>query len=163
MHVGFGPVRINQTTGSMVSHLHPEHPTHFVTGTAAPCTSVFKPVWVDAGLPDTGETPQGSYNPDGLFWQHERLHRQTLLDYPQRIAAYCGERDALEERLVQPALELAAAAVEDRRAFSAQSFYDASQAESAWLDRVRSLPIRRASGKLYQLAWNGFNRQANMP
>jgi PST family polysaccharide transporter len=41
MHAGFGPIRGSQTTGSMVSHLDPVHPTHFFTGTAAPCTGLF--------------------------------------------------------------------------------------------------------------------------
>jgi dipeptidase len=42
-HAGFGPVRGTQTTGSLVAYMHTEHPVYFVTGTAAPCTSIFKP------------------------------------------------------------------------------------------------------------------------
>ncbi len=57
MHAGFGPVRINQTVGSMVSHLRGDGHTHWVTATSAPCTGVFKPVWIDAGTPDYGESP----------------------------------------------------------------------------------------------------------
>jgi dipeptidase len=36
MHVGAGPIRISQTTGSLVSHLATEAQTHWVTATAAP-------------------------------------------------------------------------------------------------------------------------------
>jgi secernin len=39
MHAGFGPVRIDQTVGSLVSHLSSNSQTHWVTGTAAPCLS----------------------------------------------------------------------------------------------------------------------------
>ena len=82
MHAGFGPVRINQTTGSMVSRLHPDRPTHFFTAAAAPCTSLFKPVWLDAGLPLNEPTPTGVYDPQTLFWRHERLHRADSAGLP---------------------------------------------------------------------------------
>ncbi len=84
MHAGYGPARGSQTTGSLVAHLHPERPTLFVTGTAAPCTSLFKPLWLDTPLPDPQPTPVGTYDPQTLFWRHERLHRAVLRDYPAR-------------------------------------------------------------------------------
>ncbi len=42
MHAGFGPIRIDQSTGSMVSHITPGGATHWFTGTSAPCTGIFK-------------------------------------------------------------------------------------------------------------------------
>ncbi len=72
MHAGFGPIRQSQTTGSMVSHLAPGTQAHFVTGTAAPCISLFKPVWLGAELPDTGPTPTGTYDGATLFWRQRR-------------------------------------------------------------------------------------------
>jgi dipeptidase len=80
MHASFGPVRISQTTGSMISHLSPGLHTHWVTGTAAPCTSTFKPVWIDSGLPDMGPSPRGTYDDATLWWRHENLHRDILRD-----------------------------------------------------------------------------------
>ena len=62
MHVSFGPVQISQTTGSMISHLHPDLRTHWMTGTAVPCTSVFRQVWIDSGLPYLGPSPSGTYD-----------------------------------------------------------------------------------------------------
>jgi hypothetical protein len=162
MHVGFGPVRINQTTGGGVAYLHPQRATHFFTAAAAPCTALFKPVWLDAGLPDTGPQPTGQADAQSLFWQHERLHRLTLEDYPTRSAVYCANRDALEERWTAEALALAGAPPAERLAFSQHVFDEAAQAEAGWLAQVRATPIRRPAGKLYQLAWNGFNRQANL-
>jgi len=49
MHAGFGPVRVSQTTGSWVAALKPGQAVHWATGTSAPCTSIFKPVWIEAG------------------------------------------------------------------------------------------------------------------
>lgn len=163
MHAGFGPVRINQTTGSMVSQLNPERPAHFFTATAAPCTSVFKPVWLDSGIPQIGSQPQGVYNPDTLFWQHERLHRLTLQDYPRRSAAYLTARDQLEARFVSGAEGAVSLDREARLAFSQRCFDDARGSEQAWLEKVRSIPVRRRTGRLYQTAWNRFDREAQMP
>ena len=96
MHAAWGPIRGSQSTGSLVSHLTPDLHTHWATASSAPCTSIFKPVWLDARLPDLGPTPTGEYNPDCLWWQLERLHRAVLHNYPQRLAAYRDERDRLE-------------------------------------------------------------------
>jgi dipeptidase len=166
MHVGWGPVRINQTTGSQVSHLHPHRPTHFFTATAAPCTSLFKPVWLDAaaaaGLPDTGPQPTGSYDPEALFWQHEKLHRATLLDYPVRSAVYAAEKEALEVDFVERALACAAEPVEVRAALSQELFAAARAAEARWLEMVRAVPLSSRPGLLFRSAWAGFNRSAGI-
>jgi secernin len=81
MHASFGPIRRSQSVGSMVSHLKDGVHTHWVTGTSAPCTGVFKPVWLDAGLPNTGHSPTSTYDKASLWWRHESLHRATLRDH----------------------------------------------------------------------------------
>lgn len=162
-HAGFGPVRSSQTTGSMVSSLHPERPVHFLTGTAAPCTSLFKPVWFDTPLPDTGPQPGGVYDPAALFWRHEALHRETLLDYPVRIRRYRSERDAIEQEFVAGALECAAGPAAERAAFTTRCFAAADQAENRWLEQVSAAPLTSRPSWLYASAWNGFNQQAKIP
>jgi len=162
-HAGFGPVRASQTTGALVSHLTPGTATHYVTGTAAPCTSLFKPVWLDAGLPDTGPVPAGTYNPATLFWRHERLHRATLRDYAARLALYQGERDALEQRFIAGAHASRGLSPAERAACSARCFAEADQAEAAWLERLQAQPLVSRPGWLYTLAWRKVNREAQMP
>lgn len=163
MHAGFGPVRGSQTTGSMISFLHPEHPVHFFTGTAAPCTGVFKPLWTDTSLPDMGRTPTGIYDPASLFWRHEYLHRATLKDYDARLAIYRDERDDLEKDFFHRAFELADRKPEEREKFSRECFEKALQLEDRWIDQIK----RHTSGKsrhfLHKRAWNIFDRQARMP
>lgn len=163
MHVGFGPVRINQTTGSMVSHLDPEHSTHYVTATAAPCTGVFKPVWVDAGVPQIGDAPTGVYSPNALFWQHERLHRQIVQDYAPRRSVFDGERNRIEEQFITEAERTADQSRENRLALSQRCFDEAYACEQAWLQEIRAHPIERRSGLLYLSAWSRINRSAQMP
>ena len=163
MHAGFGPVRASQTVGSMVVHLHPEHPTCFFTATAAPCTSVFKPVWLDAGLPDLGIEPKGTFDDRTLFWRHEMLHRTTLCDYANRIKIYEPDRRVLEKQFVSTAIDLADHPAAERLEYSIQCFKDVDSAESRWLDKVDQAPIINHPGPLYTIVWNGFNRQAEMP
>jgi dipeptidase len=160
MHAGFGPVRGSQTTGSMVSYLQPDNPLHFLTGTAAPCTSIFKPVWLDADLPDTGPEPGGTYQAGTLFWQHETLHRATLPDYAARLSLYQTDRDTLEAQFVAGALECQGAGVAGRTAFSAQCFAQAAAAEQEWTHRVLTQNSGNQRRWLYNHAWQGFNRQA---
>lgn len=162
MHAGFGPVRGSQTTGSMVSCLHPDNALHFLTGTAAPCTSIFKPVWMDASLPDTGPEPDGTYDAQTLFWRHEVLHRATLRDYPAMSRLYQAERDALEAGFVSGALMLQGGTRAERDAFAAQCFSQAAAAEEEWTHRVIANHTGNRNGWLYNYAWRALNQQARL-
>jgi dipeptidase len=157
-HAGFGPIRRSQTTGSMVSHLASGVQTHFLTGTAAPCTSIFKPVWLGAELPDTGPAPNGTYDEAALFWRHESLHRATLRNYAGNLPLYAGERDALEHRFTAEAMNHRDQTSDVRPGFSARCFVEADHAEAGWRARIAEakLPDRRPF--LYASAWRGFER-----
>jgi dipeptidase len=160
MHAGWGPIRISQTTASMVVLLDGDHPIIFATGTAAPCTSIFKPMWLDASLPDLTPVPGSTYDSASLFWCHERLHRATMENYADRIKVYAGERDELESKFVQGALALADTPMKERAAFSAQCFREAAQIEEKWLEQVTKIP---AKSTLNNSAWKKFNKSAKMP
>lgn len=164
MHAGFGPVRTGQSTASMVVLLDEKCPAVFATGTSAPCTSIFKPLWVDAPLSDLGLAPTGTYDPASLFWSHERLHRAVLLNFPERIAAYAADRDTLEEKFVQGALGLTDALTKERAQFSAECFRQAALAEEEWLECVQEIPETKHIGRLLDdAAWTKFNQSAKIP
>lgn len=163
MHAGWGPIRISQSTASLAGHLDPKRATFFATGTAAPCTGIFKPIWLDAGLPDLGPEPNQHYDANTLFWQHEELHRATLMDYPTRMAAYRQERDALEAEFIQAAAQQAQEAPSKRRQLTVQCFERAEQAEADWLKKVKALPIQKPAAALHQSAWRKLSREAKMP
>jgi dipeptidase len=148
-HPGFGPIRATGTTGSMVSHLAPDGATHFFTGTAAPCTSLFKPAWVDADVPEQEALPGGTYDQTTLYWRHEALHRATLRDYATRLPLYAGEREALEQRFVDGALARRREPSRVHAEFVQACFADAARAEQAWLERVEAIPRRAHVGWLY--------------
>ena len=157
-HAGFGPIRVSQTTGSLVSHLAADVQTHFVTGTAAPCTSLFKPVWLGTELPQAGPAPTGAYDEASLFWRHEALHRATLRNYAASQPLYAAERDALEHEFVAGALACRDQDPEQRTACTARCFSAADEAEAGWRERLAGaqLPDRRPF--LYASAWRAFER-----
>ncbi len=66
---------IGQTTASWVAELDAGRSLHWVTGTAAPCTGVFKPILMGIDLPEHGPTPGAVKNDASLWWRHEQLHR----------------------------------------------------------------------------------------
>lgn len=167
MHAGFGPVRGSQTTGSLVVRLAAGGITAWATATAAPCTSTFKPVWLDTGLPDLGPQPTGRFDARTLWWKHELLHRTTLLDYPHRMRAYGGDRDALQAELLAGAPG-ADAPRDERLRYSRSAFDRVAEAEHEWLARARSASsgpslADRVVTLPYRRAWDGFNRVAGLP
>ena len=159
-HAGFGPIRRSQSTGSLVSHLAPGLQTHFLTGTSAPCTSIFKPGWLGADLPDRGPAPTGTYDEAALFWRHEALHRATLHNYAGNMPLYAADRDALESRFVKEAMSLRDQSPEKRAAFSTGCFAEADEAEAAWRTRISEAGLPDTRPFLYASAWRGFERAA---
>jgi len=162
MHAGFGPIRRSQSVGSMVSHLKDDVHTHWVTGTSAPCTGIFKPVWLDAGLPNTGSSPTSTYDKASLWWRHESLHRATLRDYATCLPLYREARDALEDKFIQTAADFYDKSAAERAAFSAQCFAQADEATVQWTERVQAAEVSHRPPLYYTWAWHGFDRLAKL-
>jgi dipeptidase len=139
-HGAFDPVRGGQSVGSMVSHLTPGTPLHWLTGTSAPCTSVFKPVWLDAGLPDLGTAPTAESDTASLWWRHEAFHREVVRDFAALRERYWPERDALEARFLRE-LPASNAAQTERRAYTARCFAEADDALTGWMERLRIVSV----------------------
>jgi secernin len=174
VHASFGPTRPSQSAGSMVAHLSPDLSTHWLTGTSGPCISTFKPVYLGgAGLPDAsvlGPEPAGTYDPDSLWWTHERLHRAVMRDYATRVPLFRDERDELEAAFLREAAEMyekyRRASDEERAeplaAFTASCFERAAEATPRWVEAVTSAPVQRRPSRLFSLAWDRFDRQAGL-
>ena len=163
MHVGVGPVRINETTGSMVSELGAAEQLHWFTGTTAPCTGIFKPVWFQAGLPDLRQSPNGKYNPESLWWMHERLHRKVIMDYNHRLSLYRGDRDKLENSFIQGVQDLEKKSVEEKFNYSQSCFETARAATQGWYEQVKSAPINQGTGFIYKQTRKKFDKLASIP
>jgi dipeptidase len=169
VHAGFGPTRPSQSTSAMVAHLAPSLQTHWLTGTSATCTGIFKPVYLGgAGLPDMGPEPKGVYDPDSLWWTHERLHRAVIRDYTTRLPCYREDRDALEAAFLAESAETygqerqasSGERAETLAALTTSCFQRAAGAEAGWTETVLSTPIQNRPPILFARSWDRFNREA---
>jgi len=148
MHAG-GLVAASQTTASWVADLRAGDSRHFVTATAAPCLSVYKPVRVTEPL-DLGPAPTDRFDPETLWWRQERLHRRLIAD-PARLAEdYVGERDALEAQL---RLELTG---------PAESFARADALLARWLERLAPLAWRDRRPPITRAYWRKRDARAGV-
>jgi secernin len=162
MHAGFGPVRINQTVGSLVSHLIEGRQIHWVTGTAAPCLSTFKPVWSDAGAPPAYFTNSGTFDEKSLWWQHERLHRQVIHDYQHDLALFKDQREARESGYIEHVAGMMWAAPKERREFSENCVEQDLADTQAWAELVRRQGGDAKSAFYFRSAWKKFDMEANL-
>ena len=118
MHAG-GAVASSQTVSSWVSDLRRGSPLHWVTATAEPAFSLFKPV--RHGKPvDLGHLPSNVDDPETLWWRHERVHRSALRDWSAAYAVVAPERDEVEARWLADPPPTAAA------------FAEAAEIEARW-------------------------------
>ncbi len=163
MHAAQG-ARRSQSVASMVSELRNGRAVHWVTGTSAPCTSVFRPVFLEAGLPDHGPAPTDRHDAGSLWWEHERMHRAMLADFGPALAGFEAERDALEARFrdrVDAALA-ARADVTALRALSDLCWSEALAAERRW---AAGLPAPRPDPDAlpHRRSWARLNQVAGLP
>ena len=111
-HAG-GKVTSTQTTSSWVADLRTD-PLHWVTATSAPCTSLFKPVRVNEPA-NLGADPTNRFDPESVWWRHERLHRLVLRDHSGSTARFVAARDRTEATwLAEPPSTAAAFAQADK-------------------------------------------------
>jgi len=104
MHAG-GTTRPSQTAGSLIVLLYEDLQLSWVTATSTPCISLYKPVFIPAGIPDIGK-PKGTYDPQSLWWKHEKLHRKLLSQYRTYAPEIRKEVEELERKLEKLAKEL---------------------------------------------------------
>lgn len=144
VHAG-GLLASSQTTASFVSDLR-DRPQHWATATAAPCTSIFKPVSVDDPL-DLGPAPTNRADDATLWWRHERLHRAVLSDPAGLIPRFRHARDRTEASwIAQPPP-------------SGEAFGLAEVLEAAWLQDLQGAVADRRP-HFVQRSWRKLEASA---
>ncbi|MFO0576547.1 MAG: hypothetical protein U1A78_21285 [Polyangia bacterium] len=125
MHAG-GLFAAAQTVASWAARLSEDGDRHLVTATAAPCTSLFKPVVVTAPIRSLVHAVPGDIADDtSLFWRHERLHRLVLRNPRLLLPKLAAARDAVE------ALWLTAPPTPE------EAFREGDALLEGWLDEAR--------------------------
>lgn len=162
MHAA-GPERQGQTTGSLVSEIGRDGVVHWVTATAAPCISLFKPVWLDLGVPAHGPPPTDHFDPAALWWRHEQLHRGALAsDFAAVLGRLAPERDALEARFRELVAPVAGADAMSRRRVMDDCWRMATEAESRWLCALNPVDTP-PDGDAAAAAWREHSQLAGAP
>ena len=159
MHAG-DRRRMGQSVGSLVSDLRPGGAAHWVTGAAAPCTAIFRPVFLDAKLPAQGAIPGDRDDATTRWWAHEALHRGVLAgDYAGFMADFAGARDALEARFAARVEDVIAGsgsrAAAARGRLADACWREADREEARWLARLprfAAFAVRPA----YRRSWERF-------
>jgi secernin len=107
----------SQTTGSMVAVMKKGHlPLVFMTGTSAPCVSIFRPHTIskkqddynkneltitrDDNCIDLYGAAAERYDNKTLWWTGEQVHRRILMKYNSLLPKITGIRDAYEKKMV---------------------------------------------------------------
>jgi secernin len=164
MHASTG-ARRSQSVASMVSESVGERTVHWVTATSAPCTAIFKPVILEAGLPDVGPSPTDQADAQSLWWRHERLHRALLADFGPGLASFEAERDALETDF-RRRIDAAIAARSDTatlRTLTTACWHEADLAERRWTAALPSLGPAPVSEGSHRRSWARLNQVAGLP
>lgn len=161
VHKGFGPIRASQTTGSMVSRLSHDGDLHFLTGTSAPCTSFFKPVWLDLKfLNSTEPNPGNRYDKNTMWWRHERIHREILKNFQKNLALCQQNRSEFETYLIKKSIEAIGKPAPIRQAIEDEGFLISEKLDGKILDQLKSFSDPIEQGLLHRLEWRGNNRKA---
>ncbi len=148
MHAG-GIVASSQTTASWITDLRGPTVQHWATGTAAPCTSLFKPVSVTEPV-DLGPRPSNTMDPATPWWRHERLHRAVMRDPGALLPRYAQERDRIESIWFADPPP------------SQEAFALADVLESRWLADVVDGRPRDLRPPLVRRQWRRWDRDAGL-
>lgn len=100
MHAAGPVIRRSQTCGSMVSRLEKDSQTHLLTGTSAPCLSIFKPVDFNGAHRFYVLNPDEQTVTDSVWHRFESVHRRLLLSGEER-REFQTSRDAAEQRVLE--------------------------------------------------------------
>ena len=149
-----------QTTGSLVAHLQGDRKNYWATGTSAPCLGIFKPIWLEKEvLPDIGPASTGRFDPQTLWWRHERLHRSVLLDFTARRRVLLKERDQMESDFRQQAREVSA---DGRQDLTRRAFALSHSATQRWTVKVQDMPVKLRGNFIYRRYWQRQNQKAGL-
>lgn len=164
MHAG-GLTRPIQTANSMIAILYEKIPIILTTATSSPCISMYKPVYIESGLPNLGPAPTDKYNPQAYWWIHEKLHRKLLVSYNEYMGRMREEIEELERKLITEAIRLrdeyirGRATKEDLLNLTKQAFELGLRIDEKYVGIVRK---KHSYNPIFEIYWHQINRKAKL-
>ncbi len=146
MHAG-GILASSQTTASWVAELKPGVCAHWATGTAAPCTGLFKPVQVNRPVQIAPARDEADESP---WWRHERLHRRVMRNPGLLRPMFIRERDDVQARWLASPPESAAA------------FAESNALLAQWTEAVAAVECQDVRPVWTRAYWGKRNRRAGL-
>lgn len=147
---GGGLLTGSQTTASWVADLRGTDDLHWVTGTSAPCTSLFKPARVtQPEAIDPAAMPTNRFDPDYRWWRHEQLHRLALA-HPRAWGALAPGRDAVQDAWLADPPTTAAA------------FSEADDLTTSWIEQLTGTQERDPRPAWLRRQWRALDRAADL-
>jgi len=152
MHAG-GLIRPSQSCGSMIVKLGAGQPPQvMVTGTSAPCLSLFKPVSFSLAHPSFFDHAGGQSAKDSLWHHYEHVHRRALFDLAFR-RDLLASRDEIETKML--------AVFEGDIPHEAANDL-ARRWHENWAEKARHQPPRFSPLRPYDRFWKKLNAKDEM-
>lgn len=158
MHAAEG-ARRSQTAASWVTEWTPDGAVHWVTASAAPCLSLFKPVVMGAALAADDHAPTDKFSHRARWWRHELWHRGALCNYAEAAASISDERDQLERKFADV---VSRASTEAIAQVIASCWREADEAEARWAAYPTHDGYTRC-GADYAASWAEHDRVGMVP
>jgi secernin len=162
----------SQTTSSMVAHLT-DSPLTWITGTSAPCISIFKPIgpvgtYELKPLPLTYDKKDESL----LWWKHEHLHRLVIMNYNLYKDLFIDDLMVFEKELLDKVTSITqdhksnldlTTFYNDLDDITNTAFVQNLELIVNWFNCIKSNEIRTSFSNLrYQRYWNKLNKKAKL-
>lgn len=152
----------HQTVGSMVAELRKDKPaTVWLTGTSAPCLSLFKPFYFGNDvLEEENFIPPSTKADSSYWWQWEKLHRAVLKNYPESASFLQFKQQELEKSWIKQDRILTQENwnLINAKQVSLKALKDSMEVRDYQLSKT----CRNKSGFLYTRFWNRLNRHAGI-
>ena len=135
--------------------------TIWTTMTSAPCTSSYKPMFMESIPGRTQEDSDGTFFSSGdLWWEHEILHRSVLLDYSKRIYEVQSAFQKLENKWIKELKD--EMSIEERKEYTRKTVENSSTATKSLIEKLKSEPAKRYPGFVYRSYWSKQNKAAGL-
>lgn len=150
----------SQTTGSMVVELDGDmkQPV-WLTGSAAPCLSIFKPFFFNSNtLEEINFINPSAFADDSYWWKWEKWHRKALTKYNMLIDEFSKERDGIENQFIN---EIEKLTLVDKNDFENNCIKESMVLLKKWEGNLNNINNKRTN-LFYYLFWKILNKKAKI-